>query len=122
MTDNTSWMMVLVRVNVRESSDSRRHSHDEFDETEIVTRPTKEEVLAYCYGIREAQRKHIPISSYDSGSIIHFYGPFEVVNNASWTSEETGLTEHWFEEYDVMDEKKVAEAIDSGAVLHQIMK
>lgn len=122
MTQSTSWMMIVVRVSVRENYDSRRHSYDEFEETEIVTRDSKEELLAYCYGMREGNRKNIPVSAYDSGTILHFYGPIEVVNNASWTSEETGLTEHWFDDHQVTDEKQVDEAIDSGSVLYHIMK
>lgn len=114
-------MMILVRVNVRESSDSRRYSHDEFDETECLTRDTKEELLAYCYGLREANKKLLPVSSYDSGTVLHFYGPFEVTNNASWQADD-GRVEHWFEEHGCMDEKMVNESIDSGAVLHQILK
>lgn len=121
MTITTSWMMILVRVNVRENSDSRYHSHHEFDETECITRDTKEELLAYCYGLREGYRKYVPASSYDSGQLLNFYGPFEVVNNGSWTSE-AGVTEHWFEECGVMDEKNVNDSIDSGAVLHQLLK
>lgn len=122
MTRTTSWMMITVLVNVRENSDSRYHSVNEFNETEVITRDTKEELLAYCYGLRERYKKETPISAYDSGSIINFYGPFEVTNNASWTSEETGATEHWFEDSAVMDEKTVNDAIDSGAVLFHILK
>lgn len=121
MTEMTSWMMILIRVNVRECSDSRYTNHL-YDDTEIITRDTKEELLAYCYGLREAYKKEIPVSAYDSGTLLNFFGPIEVVNNASWTSDETGKIEHWFEEHSVTDEKLVNAAIDSGAVLHHLLK
>lgn len=120
MTPTTSWMMIVIRLDVR-NSDSRRYSSDEFNDIELITRDTKEELLAYCYGLHESNKRYEPSGSYDTGTRLNFYGPFEVMNNDHYTCQD-GTVEQWFEDSQVLNEDKVKEAIASGAVLHQIMK
>lgn len=120
MSLGTSWIMIMIRLDVR-NHDSRRYSVDEYNETEIIISDTKEGLLARCYRLRESQKKFEPISVYDTGTKFVFCGPIEVVNNSTWRNAD-GTEEHWFEEGDALNETKVKEAIASGAVLHQILK
>lgn len=116
----TVWIMLRIDIAVQENSDSRYTSRELFDDVSCIQADTREEVLAIAFGQRESNKKHEPTGIYDSGQKVRFIGPFQVEHNAAWPREHTIDT--YFEDYNILDEKRVNEEIDRALVLYQLTK
>ncbi len=114
------WIMIKIDIEVHENPDRRFTGVEHFDGVTIIQDDTREELLARCYGIRERAKQFAPKSPHDSGRTIQFVGPFEVEHNHAYAVGSS--IETCFEYFLVLDEKIISEAIDTGAVLHQLLK